>query len=493
MPRFKYNLEERSPFEKVLAIDKGATLPSLEIQVLDGNDPVDLTGATVTFSMQDANGVPKISGAAANLDDAATGKVSYDWAGADVDTDGNFSGQFSIVVAAGTYKIPNGSTQRLIIQIGRVTLAGLPTADGLVALHSASHILGGLDELDGDQVGIDITLPNLTPDTTPVEVSSVKHLGAILKGISDALGAGIASHAASHQDGGSDEINVGALSGLLADAQTALAHAVSHEFGGGDALDLAGLSGLLATAQDPIAHVVRHIVGGIDPFLTTQLIDAICRRLRTTTGPTDLLLGAIADGEFLKRSGTAIVGDTPAGGGGGMSAKHAIGRLYGNGSLSVNLTATLVGDQLIAVPWKLDPSRTYDALFARIHASGSGELRVGVYADLNGDPGALLADSGDLGFTVGMQSGILASFSPSSPDIWLAMRATTALVVRRGAAFFRDGINEIGTDDTVSGLTRFAVLRAIGGGGALPDPFGPIDSFATTFGATPAMWARPGS
>lgn len=463
MPRFKYNLEERSPFDKLLAIDKGATLPAVEIQVLDGNDPVDLTAATVTFSMQDADGVPKISGAAANLDDAATGKVSYDWAGADVDTDGNFSGQFSIVVAAGTFKIPNGSTQRLIVQIGRVTLAGLPTADGLVALHSASHILGGLGELDGDQVGIDITLPNLTPDTTPAEVSSVKHLGAILKGISDALGAGIASHAASHQDGGSDEISVAALSGLLADS------------------------------QDPIAHVVRHIVGGTDPFLTTQLIDAICRRLRTTTGPTDLLLGAIADGEFLKRSGTAIVGDTPAGGGGGMSAKHAIGRLYGNGSLSVNLTATLVGDQLIAVPWKLDPSRTYDALFARIHASGSGELRVGVYADLNGDPGALLADSGDLGFTVGMQSGILASFSPSSPDIWLAMRATTALVVRRGAAFFRDGINEIGTDDTVSGLTRFAVLRAIGGGGALPDPFGPIDSFATTFGATPAMWARPGS
>ncbi len=187
MPRFKFNLEERSRFEKVLAIDKQATLPKLEVQVLDGSDPVDLTGATVTFSMQDSNGVAKISGAAATLDDAAKGKISYAFQGADVDTDGVFSGQFSVVVAGGTYKIPNASTQRLIIQIGRVELAGLPTADGLVALHAALHLLGALDEVDADQLGIDISLPNITPDTGPAEVSSTKHLGAILKGISDSL------------------------------------------------------------------------------------------------------------------------------------------------------------------------------------------------------------------------------------------------------------------------------------------------------------------
>lgn len=459
MPRFKYNLEERSPFEKVLAIDKGATLPSLEIQILDGNDPVDLTGATVTFSMQDANGVPKISGAAANLDDPATGKVSYDWAGADVDTDGNFSGQFSIVVAAGTYKIPNGSTQRIIIQIGRVTLAGLPTPDGLVALHSASHILGGLDELDADQIGIDVALPNITPDTIPAEVSSVKHLGAILKGISDALASIGGAHAASHEDGGADEINLASLSGLLADS------------------------------QNPIAHVIRHIVGGSDPFLSTQLIDAVCRRLRETAGPTDLLLGAIADGEFLKRSGTAIIGDTLAGG--GASAKHAIGRLYGNAAQTAGLFVTLTANRLVAFPWKLDTTRSYDTIYGRLHSDGAGELAAGVYADLDGSPGALLVDSGDMGTTAGMIAKAI-SLTPTSPDVWLAMRSTTGHVVRRGIGLFRQ-LLETGTTDLVDGIIRFGLFRSGVGVGALPDPFGTIDGFETATTKLPLILLKAGS
>lgn len=45
--------------------------------------------------------------------------------------------------------------------------------------------------------------------------------------------------------------------------------------------------------------------------------DAI-RGLRTTTGPTSLAMGAVADGEYLRRVGTDIVGGTPAGGGGGF-------------------------------------------------------------------------------------------------------------------------------------------------------------------------------
>lgn len=39
-------------------------------------------------------------------------------------------------------------------------------------------------------------------------------------------------------------------------------------------------------------------------------------QLEETGGPTVLDMGAVADGEYLKRSGATIVGDTPAGGGG---------------------------------------------------------------------------------------------------------------------------------------------------------------------------------
>jgi hypothetical protein len=41
--------------------------------------------------------------------------------------------------------------------------------------------------------------------------------------------------------------------------------------------------------------------------------------LKTTTGPTELTMGAVADGEYLKRSGSTIVGDTPGGGSGAMT------------------------------------------------------------------------------------------------------------------------------------------------------------------------------
>lgn len=61
----------------------------------------------------------------------------------------------------------------------------------------------------------------------------------------------------------------------------------------------------------PQAHGASHVSGGGDALLSTDLLEAIVKRLQTSTGPTTLLLGAIADGEFLKRSGTDIVGDTP--------------------------------------------------------------------------------------------------------------------------------------------------------------------------------------
>jgi len=69
-----------------------------------------------------------------------------------------------------------------------------------------------------------------------------------------------AAHAATHQNGGADEINIAALSGLLADDQhvldaevllvaAALIHAARHQNGGADEISVAGLSGLLADDQ----------------------------------------------------------------------------------------------------------------------------------------------------------------------------------------------------------------------------------------------------
>lgn len=88
--------------------------------------------------------------------------------------------------------------------------------------------------------------------------------------------------------------------GTVRDLTTAAiaAHASTHENGGGDELSVAGLSGILA-----------------DPQKSDVLV---------ASGPTNLSIGAVADGEYLRRSGSSIVGGTPSGGGGGVDPRDIV-------------------------------------------------------------------------------------------------------------------------------------------------------------------------
>lgn len=51
------------------------------------------------------------------------------------------------------------------------------------------------------------------------------------------------------------------------------------------------------------------IAGGGDPFVAANIIDAAIRNIRETDGPTTLLVGAVLDGQYPRRSGTDLVGD----------------------------------------------------------------------------------------------------------------------------------------------------------------------------------------
>lgn len=118
MPVLQFHLDDRSPSTLDFTLAKDARLPDLEVQLLDGSTAVNLTGATLTFSMVTEAGVVKVSSAAAALSDAPNGKVKYEWAAADVDTEGTFFGQFTITVSAKDYRVPNNDDQRLRIIIG---------------------------------------------------------------------------------------------------------------------------------------------------------------------------------------------------------------------------------------------------------------------------------------------------------------------------------------------------------------------------------------
>ena len=73
------------------------------------------------------------------------------------------------------------------------------------------------------------------------------------------------------------------------------------------------LIGVTADQHHAQLHKASHVSGGGDALLSTDVIEAIVKRIQESAGPTTLTLGAIADGEGLARSGSSIVGRPPQG------------------------------------------------------------------------------------------------------------------------------------------------------------------------------------
>jgi len=117
--------------------------------------------------------------------------------------------------------------------------------------HAATHENGGADEVDVTD------LSGVLADDQPFAahlLGGAKHTADSLADLNllvdDATLDDVGgtrdpnAHAASHQNGGADELSVADLSGLLGDGQTPLGHHASHENGGADEGSLTGLSGM---------------------------------------------------------------------------------------------------------------------------------------------------------------------------------------------------------------------------------------------------------
>lgn len=186
------------------------------------------------------------------------------------------------------------------------------------------------------------------------------------------------THATSHQNGGTDEVSVTGLSGLLADGQTPLAHKTSHQYGGVDELSVAGLSGLLADAQTPTAHATSHNAGGAD----VMAIDAAAATGSLRTLGTGAAQATAGNDARLSDSRTPLAHDIDGPlhngfPGGTTNFLRADGTFAAPTATAGDLDRPEVGNLTVATAkYHLTASRHQCTGTQRITIAGTGRLRI---------------------------------------------------------------------------------------------------------------------
>ena len=99
-------------------IKQNDTRPLLEVNLRDDRDsPVNITGATVVFSMRNvSDNSVKIDAASATVTSSTGGRVRYTFTATNTNTAGNFDAEFQVTFLDGTIEtFPNDGYIKVII------------------------------------------------------------------------------------------------------------------------------------------------------------------------------------------------------------------------------------------------------------------------------------------------------------------------------------------------------------------------------------------
>jgi len=304
------------------------------------------------------------------------------------------------------------------------------------------------------------------------------------------------AHASSHQNAGGDEISVAGLSGLLADAQTPTAHDL-----GGSVHNADILANLNAKISDADIVALAGQLGGSpgNPDI---------RGIRETSGPTLLTVGSVADGQYVRRSGTALIGDTPAGGAtpawhgaiygamGGCDPSEMLRAIQTHGVVSptpTNITASIARCTLFRPPANITVNRI------RFYGVGAttGIYRVAIYRysdrvrmALVNDFATAVATWGSLTVSVSLVAGVLyfiavavdtTGTTPGIAAVGPTVAATTGQIATIPGSL--PGNLDIDGGRIDNYRFQFAVTT-----GALPDPAAALAAQAAWTGGMPAFF-----
>lgn len=159
---------------------------------------------------------------------------------------------------------------------------------------------------------------------------------------------------------------------------------------------------------------------------------------------------------------------------------------YGIGGSS-GAMATL--NKLYAVPFHVGDSQSFDRIaVANVTGVATAVLRVGIYADSNGVPGALIVDAGTIDLSTGTGIKAVTISQTLSGKVWVACVPQVALptaILRLGHIM----LPEVGTASPYSAFGGMAVSQT-GITGTLPDPWGSTYNWETTANTFAAVSLR---
>lgn len=211
------------------------------------------------------------------------------------------------------------------------------------------------------------------------------------------------AHHASHENGGSDEMSLAGLNGVLADPQPPI-------IGAGATQAVAGNDARLTDARTPTAHAASHRSGGSDALVFDQTTSATGTQNNfSLNGPNTVLECSGAAPVF---TGFTVAGSAPVGGDRAVLVYTGSGTLRvaknDGGSTAANqITSPSARGQIVGVGGKI--TLVYESATSRwgVQSAEPGAPIPVAYTagDFTGDVGTWTVDSGDLSYFAYQQEG----------------------------------------------------------------------------------------
>ncbi len=105
-----------APSVKDLHIKKGCTEPYYYSAARGSRGTINLTGATVTATMENASGTNTFTDRPCVVTSAAKGEWEYRWVAADTATAGTYYIEFKVVRASGTFILPAEFRAKVVVE-----------------------------------------------------------------------------------------------------------------------------------------------------------------------------------------------------------------------------------------------------------------------------------------------------------------------------------------------------------------------------------------